>query len=313
MKFQVNESVSGRMGPQGAQMTGVITSFIGGRHNLYEVATPVGVLQVAELRLTSLRSLALPVPSTAPIFDEAPVMADFQDNLFAGMATNGQQAETALPAGLLVSEPGIDMRDIDAQLLPAVIAASVLVPRLAAPIATRAVPFLKGAFVAGTRVGWSSLPGWLQQGIVATGAAVGIDLLMDLGPLDVLPEIFGGGGGGNVPMHPLEGIAGHPGAHVVGSWEANGVTFYRLQDGRLAVRNKKGRWKVWRPKKPIVLFATGAVDLKTLLRADAVLNRQAKRIATMLNRRGQTRTSRAKKSAPAGNVVVVADGKATLT
>jgi len=84
---------------------------------------------------------------------------------------------------------------------------------------------------------------------------------------------------------------------VVGSWNTNpqhpeqGVTFYRLSDGKLAVQNKKGRWKVWRPKKPIVLYANGASNLKTMLRADKALNKQARKIAAMLNRRAPRRKS----------------------
>ena len=78
------------------------------------------------------------------------------------------------------------------------------------------------------------------------------------------------------------------GGTVVSSWEANGVTFYRLADGRLATQNKHGRWKVWRPKRPVVLHRTGpgARDLGTLLEADAVLQKGAKRIARMLRARG---------------------------
>ena len=97
--------------------------------------------------------------------------------------------------------------------------------------------------------------------------------------------------------------------HIVSSWVANGVTFYRLFDGKLAVMNKKGRWKVWRPKKPIVIMPTGAVSLKVLLRADAVLNRQSKKIAAMLNRRAPRRKSPAKAHENDSNIIVI-DGKA---
>lgn len=81
---------------------------------------------------------------------------------------------------------------------------------------------------------------------------------------------------GRNPLQPVQ---------VVGGWVANGVTFYRLADGKIAVQNKKGRWKVWRPKHPIVIYADGATDIKTMLKADKALNRQAKQIAAMLNRR----------------------------
>ena len=94
---------------------------------------------------------------------------------------------------------------------------------------------------------------------------------------------------------------------VVGSWTANGVTFYRLADGRLAVQNKRGRWKVWRPKKPIVLYASGAKDLNTMLRADRALNTQAKKIAAVLNRRAKPRQRAIKAAAP---TVIAIDGRA---
>jgi hypothetical protein len=94
---------------------------------------------------------------------------------------------------------------------------------------------------------------------------------------------------------------------VVGSWVANGVTFYRLADGKLAVQNKKGRWKVWRPKKPIVLYADGASNLKTMLRADKALNKQAKKIAAMLNRRAPKRRTSKKDDQP--TIIVQGSGR----
>jgi len=96
-------------------------------------------------------------------------------------------------------------------------------------------------------------------------------------------------------------------AHVVGSWVANGVTFYRLADGKLAVQNKRGRWKVWKPKKPIVLYADGASSLKMMLRADRALNKQAKKIAAMLNRRAPRPKSRKKDDNP--TIIVQGSGR----
>lgn len=82
-------------------------------------------------------------------------------------------------------------------------------------------------------------------------------------------------------------------------WIANGVVFYRiLESGRLAVQNKKGRWRVWKPRRPIVLYADGARDLKTMLRADKALNKQSKKIASMLNRRSGTRKTTKKDTRP---------------
>jgi len=112
--------------------------------------------------------------------------------------------------------------------------------------------------------------------------------------------------GGTLPS-PMMGV------QVVGSWNTNptnpsqGVTFYRLSNGWLAVQNKKGRWKTWKPKRPIVLYASGASNLKTMLRADRALNKQAKKIAAMLNRRAPRKKTSAKpgiiiESGP-GNVI----------
>lgn len=94
---------------------------------------------------------------------------------------------------------------------------------------------------------------------------------------------------GSNPLQPVQ---------VVGSWVANGVRFYRLADGKLAVQNKKGRWKVWRPRKPIVLYADGASSLKTMLRADKALTKQAKKIASMLNRRAPRKAKSSSKPHP---------------
>jgi len=151
---------------------------------------------------------------------------------------------------------------------------------------------------------WNSLPGSVRAVLVQVGIGVGALIAFngdipfitlpgqspDL-PAPVRPpvDIQVGSSGGHV-MH---------GAEVVGSWNtnpkdpANGVTFYRLANGWLAVQNKKGRWKTWKPKKPIVLYAAGATDLKTMLRADKALNKQAKKLAAMLNRRAPRRKSAA--------------------
>jgi len=139
---------------------------------------------------------------------------------------------------------------------------------------------------------WNNLPLVLRNLLTSLGILEGAEFILDVAGYEIelglpleglgtlvptipgLPPALGGGGGG--------GLSG-PG--VLGSWVANGITFYRLSDGRLAVQNKHGKWKTWRPKRPIVLYAGGAADLKTLLRADGVLNTQAKRIRKYLDRR----------------------------
>jgi len=142
---------------------------------------------------------------------------------------------------------------------------------------------------------WNSLPSLVRSALVQVGIGVGALIAFNgdipfitlpgqgssVVPFDAQQE--GGGTIGNVDIQ----IGAGPSMphHFVGSWVANGVRFYRLQDGKLAVQNKKGRWKVWRPKRPIVLYADGASNLKTMLRADKALTKQAKQIAAVLNRR----------------------------
>jgi len=148
----------------------------------------------------------------------------------------------------------------------------------------------------GTTIGWSSLPGWLRtvmSGLGFTGLALLIDGVTDFEALPNIPGIGGGGGGGDHVMH---------GAAVVGSWVANGVVFYRLADGKLAVQNKKGRWKVWRPKRPVVLYSGGSINIKTLIKADKIVTKQAKQLSSILNRRAPKRKSPSK----SGDSVIVA-------
>lgn len=158
---------------------------------------------------------------------------------------------------------------------------------------------------------WNSLPSVARSALTQVGIGVGALIAFN----GDIPFITLPGQGSSVATFDAsqEGgaaLAGGPGAatrhvdiqigsnplqpvQVVGSWIANGVVFYRLADGKLAVQNKKGRWKVWRPRKPIVLYADGASSLKTMLRADKALNKQSKKIAAMLNRRAPRRKSSA--------------------
>lgn len=143
---------------------------------------------------------------------------------------------------------------------------------------------------------WDTLPDVVQTALRAVGIVGVADLFFDIpgipGDFPGIPGIGSPFGGSGNPD-----IAQALGAVIVGGWTANGVRFYRLADGRLAVQNKRGRWKVWRPKKPIVLYGTGASDLKTFLRADAVLNRQSKKLASALKRRAPGRKPSSKQNA----------------
>jgi len=164
---------------------------------------------------------------------------------------------------------------------------------------------------------WNSLPSIVRTALTQIGIGIGAMVAFN----GDIPFITLPGQGSSVPAVPIGPVqppidihvgGGSPmqAAHVVGSWVANGVTFYRLADGKLAVQNKKGRWKVWKPKKPIVLYANGASNLKTMLRADKALNKQAKQIAAMLNRRApkpRSRTTSAPSPIILGNNARVVD------
>jgi len=204
------------------------------------------------------------IPEVEPVVQEGiPVGADLRD--FTG--SNGVAPPASPAVGVIMLS----------RLLPLV------------PVAGRAGVLGWAAGRIGTTIGWSSLPGWLRT-VLSVAGFTGFALLVD-GVTDVeqLPNLPGFGGG--TTSHVQHGAA------VVGSWVANGVTFYRLADGKLAVQNKKGRWKVWRPKKPIVLYSSGAINVKTLIKADKVLAKQAKAIASMLNRRAPRRKTPKKEQA----------------
>jgi len=278
------------------------------------VSPPPGFDETGQ-RITAIREMEMIDPSFLDVAHELMEPGD------SGGPTNGQVLPTfhvpiAEPEETVIildgMSPGDDIRDFEGATpigggvggLPVgiTIAAARALLRAAMGGATRI-----------TRAHWNRLPGWAQSLLAGVGLGVGIDLAMDIpgvpGESILLP---GSGGGGADPHFGQHLTDGHLGVTIIGSWEANGVTFYRLSDGKLAVQNKKGRWKVWKPKKPIVLMPGGAVNLKTMLRADALLNRQAKKIASMLNRRAP-RTRKGSTPAPKGAVIIQADGKVVNT
>ena len=89
--------------------------------------------------------------------------------------------------------------------------------------------------------------------------------------------------GGNIPLGG-PGLAEPPANMVVKEWRANGAQFYKLLDGRIAVYStRKGRWKVYRPARNLVisrnpkvrdlLSVSGKVDklMKSLAKKSPVL------------------------------------------
>ena len=76
--------------------------------------------------------------------------------------------------------------------------------------------------------------------------------------------------------------AGYPnafgGVGVAYSWTTGTAVFFRLMDGRIAVQKKNGVWKIYRPKKHIVLSTNPRLSqLKKFDRAYSRLNKMVKK------------------------------------
>jgi len=253
-----------------------------------------------------------------------PAPAPVEELVMAGAVTNGSQPVTQLLAS--IAEPGADLRDVGGAGVasgPGIFEddpfSSGLEGLPQAGLVTVAMSLLR-AFMRSpgriTAATWNLLPGWAKTTLVQAGIGIGTLITIDqftggdteerAGVTPMLPSPIGGEAHLDLP-----GI--HLGAHVIGGWVANGVPFYKLSNGYIAVKKKNGTIKVYKPPKPIVLMPTGSGDLRTLLRADAVITKQAKKIRQMLDRRAP-RPSRTRSSgAKSPEVVVIEGSKGTHT
>lgn len=133
-------------------------------------------------------------------------------------------------------------------------------------------------------VQWNRLPRWIQIVLGAVGVDVGTTILFDEDdlPRDIINLLPGVGGGAPETIQVRNRTWS-----LLPGWTANGVRFYRTQDkGWFAVQNKHGQWNVFRQRKMVVLPTTGAPDLRTLLKADKIIQKQAGQVAKMLRNRG---------------------------
>lgn len=143
-------------------------------------------------------------------------------------------------------------------------------------VARQVMSAFAGIFGRGTRVVQRGgdvlplIPSWLIPFAGILGIEAGVDVVMD--------TITGVMDGGDLPAEVNPGT-------VVKRWVANGRPFVRLADGKVGTQKKDGVWKFWRPKKHIVLSASGAYNLADFLKADKALNKQAKKLSSALNRR----------------------------
>ena len=143
--------------------------------------------------------------------------------------------------------------------------------------ASGAVPHVMRALrTAAIAVGWNEVASWfIPDGLLAQ---VGLDLWPFDGGFDIVPGTW-------------QGDTMHPGV-VTKQWTANGVPFVRLADGRMGAAKKDGTWRYWRPRKPIVLYASGSSDLRTLLRADKAAEKQLRTLKKAIDRRFPARRRR---------------------
>lgn len=250
-----------------------------------------------------LRQDSLPVVADAPLAVVEPALIP-----------------AALPVAVGGPQAGDDLRDFQTASIGPVAPGTTTdefgVPAAAAGItmAGRALRLILGG--GGGRLTsaiWNSLPSIVRSALTQVGIGVGALIafngdipfitLPGQGP-NLLPEPTTG----VLPMPQISGFPTQLGTSIIGSWNTNprnpalGVTFYRLSNGWLAVQNKKGRWKTWKPKRPIVLYPAGASNLKTFLRADKALNNQAKRLNAALNRRAP------RKKTPAKQPIIIESG-----
>ena len=123
--------------------------------------------------------------------------------------------------------------------------------------------------------GISQLPDITGIGGAQVSNGNGVDLWGHAGTLDGVPV-----GGPGVPEPPSGMVAKQwktkAFSKVVGEYW---VYFFRLLDGRIMCYNgAKRSWKIWRPKKPIVLYR-GSVTLSQAVRAQTMLDKLWKRVA----------------------------------
>ena len=133
------------------------------------------------------------------------------------------------------------------------------------------------------------------SGLELIGTALTLwDVWQDLGARDEIVEVANGGvdmtmvrNGGMVPVSG-PGVPEPPRAMVAKQWQTKAysktvgeywVYFFRLIDGRIMCYNgAKKSWKMWRPKKPIVLYR-GKVTLSQAVKVQRMLDIMWRRVA----------------------------------
>lgn len=160
---------------------------------------------------------------------------------------------------------------------------------------------------------WDALPGWVRAAVIAAGLSltqIDIDWPFvgdpDSRPFlpdrPVLPAPFIGppaplAPGGSMQDTSQIRVGGYwDGRVITNVWLANNILFWATgyQPHLMHwVLRKNGSIKGWKPQVPVVLMPNGAKDLRTLLRADAIVERQMKKYDKVYRRRHPRRAPRA--------------------
>jgi len=76
----------------------------------------------------------------------------------------------------------------------------------------------------------------------------------------------------------------HP-ARVVKEWSTPTANFVLLEDGRGGAQKKDGTWTYYRYPKSTPIYASGARNLRDMLKADKALERQMRKVKKAVDRR----------------------------
>jgi hypothetical protein len=93
---------------------------------------------------------------------------------------------------------------------------------------------------------------------------------------------------------------------IVKTWEANGIWFAKQADGKMLVFKTDGTIKSWKPKKPIVVYPSGRVNLDSFTDIAKYAIRTAKtvdKVLRVLRPRTRTRTVRSSSAGADGTNV----------
>ena len=155
----------------------------------------------------------------------------------------------------------------------------------------------------------------LLRGTGSTMGDTGGEMLGDIDELieSVLGPLWPFGGSGSNGVYPgsspfTVGQVIQTNA-IVKTWEANGIWFAKQADGKLLVYKLDGTVKSWKPKKPLVVYPSGRVNLDTFTDIAKYAIKTAKTVDKVLRvlrpRTPRTRSSRGGSAADGTNVTNV--------